>query len=289
MAINVMNWAMHQCRCDGPSAQIVLYVIADTANERGISVHADPQYLVERTRQSRATVFRRLDELEREGAITRYIRRRRNGSQMYEIHCHLNRRIDYGGPDDDCGGESHGETGQIETQVSPVRLPKSHSCDSKSPSKSPDDDDSLRANVSREAEGIADEVMEIAGRRWTDAADVIQAFLDGGYTRDHLTAGARECMARKTGGPPNSINYFKKSWAAAKGRAEQTIDVPKPEQPKGRRHDRRNETVDALNCLRKFARGDNQEEPAGPEPDEDAQGGGTGGSSIGRVPPPEFT
>lgn len=162
MSIAATNWALKQ-RTDGPSAQIVLFVVADAANERGICRHADPDYLAERTRQSRATVFRRLGELERAGALTRFKLHGPRGEAIYEIRLHLDREIDYARPvadaDDDVGGEvsdavardaadeagavSGGAESQFETLtgetggVSPVRLAESHSCDSKSPSKSP--------------------------------------------------------------------------------------------------------------------------------------------------------
>lgn len=155
-----MNWAMQQ-RTDGPSAQIVLYIVADTANENGVSRHADPGYIAERSRQSRATVFRRLDELEKAGALTRFKKVRPDGAPVYEIRLALDREIDYSGahhgqaPADatpeadqavaevdtpDIEAESQIETLTAETPpVSPVRQPESHLCDSmKNPSKSPD-------------------------------------------------------------------------------------------------------------------------------------------------------
>ena len=147
MSIRAMNWAM-DARTDGVSAQCVLYVVADTANEHGISIHADPDYIAGRTRQSRATVFRRLKELEAAGALTRLKRFRADGAPVYEIRLHLDRPVDYDTAPEchnpqDVEGESQIETqaeSQIETgEVSPVRLGESHSCDSKSPSKNPKD------------------------------------------------------------------------------------------------------------------------------------------------------
>jgi hypothetical protein len=97
MSIVAMNWAMC-CHTDGVSAQAVLYVVADTANDRGISIHADPDYIAEKTRQSRATVFRRFNELEAAGALTRIRRYRADGTSVYEITLHLDREIDYDEP-----------------------------------------------------------------------------------------------------------------------------------------------------------------------------------------------
>lgn len=144
-----MNWAMRQ-KTDGPSAQIVLYIIADTANENGVSVHADPDYIAQRSRQSRATVFRRLNELEREGALTRFKKYRADGAPIYEVRLALDRDVDYAAVHDDGAPEqveseneipkSQSETLTGETGgVSPVRQAKSQSCDRiENPSKSPD-------------------------------------------------------------------------------------------------------------------------------------------------------
>lgn len=143
-----MNWAMG-ARTDGVSAQCVLFVVADTANEHGVSIHADPDYIAARTRQSRATVFRRLKELEAAGALTRLKRFRDDGAPVYEIRLRLEVSIDYDNVSDDdddpqyIEGESQFETqgeSQIETgKVSPVRQAESQSCDSKSPSKNPEE------------------------------------------------------------------------------------------------------------------------------------------------------
>src|SRR5262245_9024565 len=135
-----MNWAMQQVRTDGPSAQIVLYVIADVANEHGVSLHADPDYLVERTRQSRATVFRRLDELERMGVLTRFTRHNDDGRRRYEIRLNLDRTIDYtsAGESEEAAeasqaveAESQIETAAVESQVE-TEGSESHPCDSAS-------------------------------------------------------------------------------------------------------------------------------------------------------------
>src|SRR5262245_28052229 len=148
MSIRAMNWAM-AARTDGVSAQCVLFVVADTANEHGVSIHADPDYIAARTRQSRATVFRRLKELEAAGALTRLKRFRDDGAPVYEIRLRLDVEVDYDAPPPDDGGTPDVEAeSQIETQggsqietgtVSQVRLSESHSCDSKSPSKNPEE------------------------------------------------------------------------------------------------------------------------------------------------------
>lgn len=147
MSIRAMNWAMH-ARTDGVSAQCVLFVVADTANEHGVSIHADPDYIADRTRQSRATVFRRLKELEAVGALTRFKHYREDGSAAYEVRLALDAVIDYDVAPDasdapDLEAKSQIETppkSQIETSgISPVRQAESQSCDSSNPSKSPEE------------------------------------------------------------------------------------------------------------------------------------------------------
>ncbi len=175
MSIAAINWAMDQ-KTDGPSAQSVLFIIADRASEFGVCRHADPDTIAEKTRQSRATVFRRLEELERVGIVARFTRHLADGRREYEVRLgfgkKVNYRVDkfrtiflYGIDDEKCegplvaelpfrGGEtqdvddgSQSETrpeSQIATHpVAPVRPDESQSCDPhKSPSKSPSKEDS---------------------------------------------------------------------------------------------------------------------------------------------------
>jgi hypothetical protein len=156
MSIRAMNWALLQ-RTDSPAAQCVLYVIADTANERGVSVHADPDYIAEHTRQSRATVFRKLKELEEAGALSRFIHHQPDGRRVYEVRLSMERQVNYrvgaGGaivhiegdestdpPDAEGGSQIETDAAQsqsetvAETGISPVRQGESHSCD---PQESP--------------------------------------------------------------------------------------------------------------------------------------------------------
>lgn len=149
MSIKALNWAMQQVRADGPSAQAVLFIVADVANAEGVSRHADPDYIAERSRQARATVFRRLAELEHFGALTRLTVVEPDGRRRYEIHLKLGAEIDYDGKSVDAWrkgqeseesqAEEHAPESQIETHpqsqietqgVAPVRLGESHSCDS---------------------------------------------------------------------------------------------------------------------------------------------------------------
>lgn len=167
MSIRAMNWAMG-ARTDGVSAQCVLFVVADTANEHGVSIHADPDYIAERTRQSRATVFRRLKELEDAGALTRFKRYRDDGAPVYEVRLHLDRSIDYVSAPNDHGPQDIEPESQIETppesqsetpKVAPVRQAESHSCDYKSPSKNPKEDSPLPPKGGDDGEPIG-EVLE---------------------------------------------------------------------------------------------------------------------------------
>lgn len=80
MSIRYMNWAMAQ-RLDGPSAQCVLYVIADCADQDGKTI-IRTAYIAERTRQSSKTVQRRLQELEDAGLLVRLIRKNKGGLRI---------------------------------------------------------------------------------------------------------------------------------------------------------------------------------------------------------------
>lgn len=67
-----MNWAMDQATGD-PRSQCLLYVIADCANPEGIA-WPSVKYMASKSQQSKATVQRRLKELEELGAIARFPR-----------------------------------------------------------------------------------------------------------------------------------------------------------------------------------------------------------------------
>ncbi len=145
-----MNWALDQ-RTDGPSAQAVLLVIADSANEHGITFHCNPDYIAEKTRQSRGTVFRRMAELEEVGGLERISHHKEDGRRLYEVRLNFQARLNYkilkdgtiqhltddGAPlvpvdEGECQIETHGGGEcQIETQTeSTVIHPESHSCNS---------------------------------------------------------------------------------------------------------------------------------------------------------------
>lgn len=163
--------------------------------------------------------------------------------------------------------------------VCPPRCRNLREQDSK---KESDDDDSRGANVSREAVELDDELTAIIGRPYANGPDVVQAFLDAEFTREHLIDGTRQCMASKKGGPPNSINYFKQAWSDARARAEQEIDVPTPRKSKtnGARHVRRDEAASVIREL--------EEESARSDPDGEAPSGRASGPSIERIPIPKL-
>lgn len=156
MSIASMNWALRQ-RLSSAHQQILLYVIADSADPNGVTRHCDPGYLEEHARMTRATMFRRLGELEELGLLQRLKFYSERGAPIYEIRLALSAAVDI--PikrrkpldddtiDDDSDGapesqietmdESQPET-PLPTKVSPSAAPESHSCDSICPPVSED-------------------------------------------------------------------------------------------------------------------------------------------------------
>lgn len=147
MSIATMNWALQQ-RLASPQQQILLYVIADSADPTGVTQHCDPDYLVKHSRLSRATVFRRMNELRELGLLETFNKHGSRGMRIYEIRLALQSLVQvplkgeqgddgHDADDEDGGGESQAEThaqSQPETgAVSQVRPAQSHSCDSISP------------------------------------------------------------------------------------------------------------------------------------------------------------
>ena len=153
-----MNWALSQ-RLETHQQQILLYVIADSADPNGVTRHCDPDYMAERARLSRATMFRRLSELEDLGALTRFKFYSDHGAPIYEIRINMDARFDLPirkrRKDDDDDGSGEGENDATNspesqpetrpksqpetTEVSQVRQAQSHSCDSISPPSSKKD------------------------------------------------------------------------------------------------------------------------------------------------------
>lgn len=153
-----------------------------------------------------------------------------------------------------------------------------------------DDDDDVRARdlsgFPEEVLSLTSEIVSIAGlnprRHMFEAAGLVQAFLSSGYTREHLLAGTRECIARKPDGPPNSINYFRRPWQMAKTKAE--APVPKTDVSRattnGGRHARRDEATDIIREL--------EEESARSDPDGAIESSRPSSPSIERIPLPKL-
>jgi hypothetical protein len=153
MSIAAMNWALRQ-RLASTQQQCLLYVIADSADPNGVTRHCDPEYMETHARMIRATLFRRLNELEELGLLRRLKFYSERGAPIYEIQLVLDALVDVpirrrGRPGDDessdenegseaatIGPESHSETLVQPTKVSPSASPKSQYCDSISPTLS---------------------------------------------------------------------------------------------------------------------------------------------------------
>lgn len=82
-----------------------------------------------------------------------------------------------------------------------------------------DDGGDARGTISRETLALADDLAEISGLGrdpknlppgWCGAPMRIQAWIDHGWPRELILVGAREAMARKRDGPPDTVNYFEK-------------------------------------------------------------------------------
>lgn len=80
MSIRAMNWAMEQETGD-PRSQCLLYVIADCANPEGVAFPSI-KFMAAKSQQSKATVQRRLKELEDMGAIARFPRWEDEGGKV---------------------------------------------------------------------------------------------------------------------------------------------------------------------------------------------------------------
>lgn len=150
-----MNWALRQ-RLASTQQQCLLYVVADSADPNGLTRHCDPIYMEVHARMpSRASLFRRLKELEELGLLRRSKFYSERGAPIYEIQLDLTVFVDVpvkrrkaGDADDDDSSndterydeapKSQAETLVSETKVSPSAAPESHSCDSISPPLSKD-------------------------------------------------------------------------------------------------------------------------------------------------------
>lgn len=127
MSVRVSTWVWHETGASG-SDLLVLLALADSANDDG-QCWPGVDVLVEKTRMSRATVFRRLDALESAGLIER-LRRGKRQTNVYRVVVPW---ADGVTSQIETGVKSQPEThvkSQIETgEVSPVRPVKSHGRD----------------------------------------------------------------------------------------------------------------------------------------------------------------
>jgi hypothetical protein len=158
LSIAAMNWALAQ-ELESCQQQVLLYVIGDSADPNGVTRHCDPDYMASKARLSRATMFRRLGELEDLALLSRRKYYTEEGAPRYEIRLNLEAHVslpirsrksgdDEGGTDGGTEPEaaatetpkSQAETlvrpeshASEPTKVSPVRQAQSHSCDYISP------------------------------------------------------------------------------------------------------------------------------------------------------------
>lgn len=141
------------------------------------------------------------------------------------------------------------------------------------------DDDGERGRLlSDDALSIASELGTICGFRdaidwplgWSGAHLRIQTWLNAGWPRESILAAARDAMARKRDGPPNSINYFEKPIVAfmakqsaplpeAKIIERETVNVIRP----SGKDSRKNDFAAALDQMRTFGQSRNSEAGGG--------------------------
>lgn len=152
-----MNWAMEQATGD-PRAQCLLYVIADCANEEGIA-WPGADWMAEKSQQSRATVYRRLEAMQALGLMLLFPRWTDDNGKIWreagpgrwrtspEIRLQFAVTIKQNPPPDDgpetpksppplsqaettpVAAERQGLSHCSDTVVSPVRQGSSHCCD----------------------------------------------------------------------------------------------------------------------------------------------------------------
>lgn len=219
MSTATMNWALRQ-ELATISQQGLLYVIADSTDVEGVTRHCTPDYMETHARMTRATLFRRLGELEEYGLLARQKFFTERGEAIYEIRLNLQALVkvpikrrgpredgDEDSPDDtSAGGDADGGTqGQevnrspeshIETMVSggqslTAAQAKSHSCDFHIDDPSLPKEDSPPypppGGVVPKREGQAQERREALWTRFKTGYPAI-ARMDQGLARDELDA-----------------------------------------------------------------------------------------------------
>jgi hypothetical protein len=199
MSIATMNWALRQ-RLSSAHQQILLYVIADSADPNGITRHCDPGYLEEHSRMTRSTMFRRLGELEDLGLLQRLRFYSERGAPMYEIRLVLSALVDVpikrrklaeddaGDEDNEAVPESQPETMVAETKVSVEHDHNLTRCDYISPPLSKElPPTPLAGGLHSKAEGEGKEKRDDLWRRFAlDYPNV--ATMDQQAAREELDA-----------------------------------------------------------------------------------------------------
>lgn len=93
MSIVAMNWALQQ-RLPTTAHQVILYVIADSADPDGVTQHCKPDYLGPRARVSRPNLFRKMRDLEEYGLLARRKYYDEHGRACYEIRLNFGAVVD---------------------------------------------------------------------------------------------------------------------------------------------------------------------------------------------------
>lgn len=240
-----------------PRAKIALLAIADNADDDGVA-WPSRDLIAAKSSQSRATINRRMKylvDLEVLGVFERY---REDGSQTTdEIRLDLtlmpeevmrraqalkaSQRAETG---DDSEDDDAAEGG-CQTAYPPVHsgtpgasdvTPRGYHCGNpqSEPSVEPvavADDARVRPLVEKSASDLAEQLLVIAGHDlkfwppgWCGAPMRVQSWLNAGWQPEIIIAAVRGVMARKTGPPPASVQFFEK--AIADEIARQNRPVP---------------------------------------------------------------
>lgn len=260
MSVAAMNWALRQ-RLTSPLQQILLYVIADSADPEGCTRFCDPAYMEEHARLTRSTLFRTLGDLEILGLLERKKFYSERGDVRYEMTLNFEALVDIpirrrkkvedtsdsGENSDeaqDDGAESHHEI-VVETDHSPTGAKtKSQSDDyHKGPSLPKEDSHpypSPRGSHSKmelEAEGKRDLLWQrfkqgypsIAAMDQHEARDALDSlsFDDAEWAVSVLPALKEELRKAHDRPPKNAHIWLRK--AMFRNFPKATLDAPPPE------------------------------------------------------------
>ena len=264
-----MNWAMEQATGD-PRAQCLLYVIADCANEQGVA-WPGADWMAEKSQQSRATVYRRLEALQALGLLVTRPRWIDDDGKIWfepapgrwrtspEIRLQFGVTITQNPPPDDApeGSETPAPMSQAETGsshcsddvVAPLRQGSSHCCDNNHHSNPVDkigdarargvsvytEGSKVLANAFWKALGIASPLQIPPELYGIDYRAVI--WEQAGWPADMIEAEARRFASDR---PPKPISYFEKCFATAFAKRQAplpTVEVRQAEKLTVTRHE----------------------------------------------------